>query len=308
VLPLLVDELQRVADALGREMRVLFVDDGSRDRTWEVLVSVCERDERFACLKFSRNFGHQTAVTAGLKHCPGDVVIVMDADLQDPPGLIRVLVDKWKEGYEVVYAVRANRKEGWLLRLCYTGYYRFLKRLAEVDMPLDTGDFSLMDRRVVDLLNAMPEHNRFVRGLRGWVGFRQTGVVYDRPARVAGGTKYSLLKLVRLGMDGVLSFSSVPLRLAVWLGLGTAALGFLYLFYALWGKVVAGRNPAGWTSLAVIMLVLGGVQLTVMGIMGGYLSRIFDEAKNRPLFIVDQFHGWIEPRAEMLRERLVPED
>jgi dolichol-phosphate mannosyltransferase len=294
VLPSLLDELRRVAAVVEEDVRVLFVDDGSKDRTWQLLVSACEEDRRFACMRFSRNFGHQTAVTAGLKHCPGDAVVVMDADLQDPPDLIPALIGKWKEGNEVVYAVRENRKENWLLCLCFSGYYRLLKKLAEVEMPLDAGDFSLMDRRVVDQINAMPEHNRFVRGLRGWIGFRQTGLAYDRPARAAGKTKYSLLKRLRGGMDGVLSFSSVPMRLSIWLGLGTAALGFLYLLYALWGKLVLGHNPPGWTSLVVILLVLGGVQLFVLGIVGEYLGRIFDEVKHRPLFIVDKFHGWIE--------------
>lgn len=292
VLPALFEELTRFAQALPGKVWFLLVNDGSRDRSAALLDAQCDRDPRFAALHFSRNFGHQTAVSAGLAHVRGDVVAVLDADLQDPPAVVLQMIAKWREGYDVVYGVRQNRKEGPLLRACYAAFYRVMRRVANVEIPLDAGDFSLMDRRVVDLVNAMPEHNRFVRGLRGWVGFRQTGLPYDRAARAAGEAKYGFRKLFRLALDGLVSFSSLPLRLAAWLGLFASVLGFVLMLWALVAAFVSETTPPGWASTAVIVLFFGGVQLLMLGVLGEYLGRIFDEVKGRPHFVVAHRRGW----------------
>jgi dolichol-phosphate mannosyltransferase len=246
-----------------------------------------------ACLRLSRNFGHQTAVSAGLARVRGDVVAVIDADLQDPPELILDMIAKWREGYDVVYGIRTNRKEGPFLRAAYALFYRILKKIANVDIPLDAGDFSLMDREVVDQINAMPEHNRFIRGLRGWVGFRQIGLPYSRQARQAGAPKYNLYRLLNLAMNGIISFSSVPLKIASWCGAVSSFLGFVLMLWVVVNGLVYGRTPPGWASLAVIVLMFGGIQLIVLGIIGEYVSRIFDEVKRRPHFIVRDAAGWV---------------
>lgn len=294
VLPELVDELKKLAEAVKLPIFFLFVDDGSSDRTPELLKELSAEDERFAALRFARNFGHQTAVSAGLAHARGDVVAVIDADLQDPPALIADMLEKWREGFDVVYGVRRNRKEGPLLRFCYSAFYKLLKGIANVELPLDAGDFCVMDRAVVDRINRMPEHNRFVRGLRGWAGGRQTGLPYDRSARAAGEPKYGLIKLFNLAVDGLVSFSWAPLRLAVWLGLAASLVSFLLLVWAVVATVATGDTPSGWASLAVMVLFLGGVQLIVLGIFGEYLGRIFEEVKNRPHFLVDGQSGWVK--------------
>ncbi len=293
VLPELIDELKKLANVVANPVFFLFVDDGSSDRTPELLEELTAGDDRFAALRFPRNFGHQTAVSAGLAHARGDVVAVIDADLQDPPLLIADMVAKWREGFDVVYGVRRNRKEGPVLRFCYSAFYKLLKGIANVELPLDAGDFCVMDRAVVDRINRMPEHNRFVRGLRGWAGGRQTGLPYDRSARAAGEPKYSLIKLFNLAVDGLVSFSWAPLRLAVWLGLAASLVSFLLLVWAVVATVVTGDTPSGWASLAVMVLFLGGVQLIVLGIFGEYLGRIFEEVKNRPHFLIDGRSGWV---------------
>ncbi len=278
---------------LGIPTRFLFVDDGSQDGTRSILQEACISDQRMAYLSFSRNFGHQVAVSAGLNHARGDLVAVLDADLQDPPELLKQFVEKWREGFDVVYGIRTNRKESLLLRLCYSGFYRLLDRVANIQIPRDAGDFALMDRKVVDALNALPEHNQFVRGLRGWVGFKQIGVKYARPARYAGTSSYTLKRMIRLALDGLLSFSSAPLRLSAWLGAGAAFLGFCYLIYAL-GVFMSGKDlPEGWTSTVVLILFLGGVQLMVLGLLGEYLSRIFEEVKGRPHYVLNEQAGWL---------------
>jgi len=279
---------------LGISIRFLFIDDGSEDKTLPILQDACKSDHRMAYLSFSRNFGHQVAVSAGLRHAKGDLVAVLDADLQDPPELLKRFIDKWREGYDVVYGIRSNRKESWFLRLCYRTFYRLLERTANIQIPRDAGDFALMDRKVVNVLNVLPEHNRFVRGLRGWVGFKQTGIKYARPARYAGKPSYNMKRLTRLALDGLLSFSSAPLRLSAWLGLGAAVLGFFYLAYALIVFIVGKDLPEGWTSTVVLILFLGGVQLIVLGILGEYLGRIFEEVKGRPHYVLNEHAGWIK--------------
>jgi dolichol-phosphate mannosyltransferase len=294
VVPALLAELDRFAASWPGELRILFVDDGSRDRTFDLLCAACAADERKACLRFSRNFGHQTAVSAGLKNIQGDVVAVLDADLQDPIDLIPSMVEKWRQGYDVVYGVRQKRKENWLLRVAYRSFYRILTSMADITLPLDAGDFSLMDRRVVDEINRMPEHNRYVRGLRGWVGFRQTGIPYDRPARAGGEPKYNLRRLLRLAVDGLISFSSAPLRMAIWFGTLSASSGVLFLLYAIYSKFFRDQTPTGWTSLVILFLFFGGIQLLLLGVVGEYVARIFDEVKNRPHYIERARRGWLD--------------
>ncbi len=294
VVPALVERLEKIQSEWTHPVWILFVDDGSRDRTPELLTEASRRNARMAYLRLSRNFGHQTAVTAGLMHARGDAVVVLDADLQDPPEIVPQMLARWREGYDVVYGVRENRKESALLRGAYALFYRILKRIANVDIPLDAGDFSLMDRRVVDRINELPEHNRFIRGLRGWVGFRQIGLPYSRDARQAGEPKYNLRRLLNLAMNGLISFSSIPLQMASWMGALSSLLGFGLMIWAAISGLIHGKTPPGWASLAVIILVFGGIQLIVLGIIGEYLSRIFDEVKCRPHFIVDRALGWAE--------------
>jgi dolichol-phosphate mannosyltransferase len=286
---------QRATAALqasGETYEIIFVDDGSRDGTFEALRDVAQRDARVKVLSFSRNFGHQTAVTAGMNHARGDAVAVIDGDLQDPPELVPQLMARWREGYQVVYAVRRTRKENIFKRAAYRLFYRLLRSMSYVDMPLDAGDFAIMDRRVVDELNRMPERNRFVRGIRAWVGFKQTGLEYDREPRFAGESKYPLSKLFRLAYDGVISYSFVPLRMVTQLGFLISLFAFLLILYFLALRVLFGRELLmGWTSTIVVILFLGGVQLISLGILGEYVGRIFDEVKRRPLYIVRESIG-----------------
>ncbi len=298
MMPRLIEELKIFAGRLSSPCRFLFVDDGSRDRTANIMFEACQQDERFGFLSFSRNFGHQTAVSAGLQFVEGDVVAVIDADLQDPPEVILEMLELWKQGYDVIYGVRRDRKEHALLRAAYMAFYRLLKRISNTEIPLDAGDFSLMDRKVVDHINRMPEHNRFVRGLRSWVGFRQIDHPYQRARRQAGATKYNLFRLTQLAFDGLISFSSIPLRLAAWVGAFTALLGFALLVWAFVAAIVLKNPPPGWASLAVILLFFGGVQLLILGIIGEYIGRIFEEVKNRPLYIIADKAGWVARREE----------
>jgi polyisoprenyl-phosphate glycosyltransferase len=266
----------------------VLVNDGSRDRTPEMLDELTADDPRFRAVHLSRNFGHQAAVAAGLRYSRGRAVVVMDADLQDPPELVPQLIARWSEGYEVVYAKRAGReREGVAKRLLAWGYYRILRRLVGLDLPADTGDFCLMDRKVVDLLNAMPERNRYIRGLRAWVGFRQTAVEFVRPPRHAGEVKYTFRRSLGLALNGIISLSKAPLRLATYFGfvvsLASFGLALVYFIQRLQGREAFVK---GWASTVIIMLFLGGVQLLTIGIIGEYLSRIYDEVKQRPLYVV----------------------
>jgi dolichol-phosphate mannosyltransferase len=302
VLPRLFDRLGAVAATWNSDCEIICVDDGSHDRTWEILKAQHAKDPRWRSLSFARNFGHQTAVSAGLHFATGDAVVVIDADLQDPPEEISRLLEKWREGFDVVYAVRQKRKEGWLKKLCYWGFYRLMARLVPFEIPLDSGDFCLMSRRVVATINAMPERNRFVRGLRAWSGFRQIGIPYERAARAAGEPKYNLRKLLKLAADGLFSFSALPLRLAMHLGLWVSALAFLGAVFTLAQKLFAaqfakiGLAPsAGFPTIVISVLFLGGVQLICLGILGEYIGRIYEEVKGRPLWILRDSAGIVTP-------------
>ena len=289
----LLARLRSALPGCGMEYEVIFVDDGSRDRTLDRLRAASQADPRIRYISLSRNFGHQTAVSAGLAHVRGRVVAIIDADLQDPPEELPRFLQRWRDGCDVVYAVRTRRKEGPVKRFAYWSFYRLLSRVASLDIPLDSGDFCVMDRRVVDVLNAMPERNRFIRGLRVWAGFKHDAVEYERASRAAGESKYSLAKLVRLALDGLVSFSSMPLRLASWVGLAMCvgsfvALVLLIIWWAsdfpIMGKVP--RDVGGWTSLGTLILFISGLQFLGLGIMGEYLARMFDEVKGRPVYVV----------------------
>ena len=280
---------QRLSATLSKQRfryELLFVNDGSRDSTRKILERLAAEDVHVIFLDLARNFGHQVAISAGLEHSTGRAVIVMDGDLQDPPEVLPEFIAKWREGYEVVYAVRSQRKEWWLKRMAYSTFYRMLQRIAHIDIPLDAGDFCIMDRCVVDHLVSMPERNQFLRGIRSWLGFRQTGLTYERHARYAGKPKYTFRKLVYLALDGMLSFSYMPLRVIAVMGIGVSLFSIgLAVFYVL-KKILFTLNPPGFATLAVAIFFLAGIQLVTIGVMGEYVARISDEVKQRPLYIM----------------------
>ena len=291
-LPALFERLSAVLEGLGEPFEVIFVNDGSSDGSERMLRALHARDPRFKSIHFSRNFGHQTAITCGLDHARGRAVAAMDGDLQDPPEVLPDMLARWREGYEVVYAIRQKRKEGFVKRSAYKAFYWLLRRVSYLDIPLDSGDFSLIDRRVIDILKSMPERNRFVRGLRTWAGFRQVGYEYAREARFAGQSKYNLAKLIKLAFDGLVSYSYVPLRLVSNVGLLVSATALGYMGYLLLARVFGGTPIAGWTSTVVIVLFLGGVQLLSLGVIGEYVGRIFEEVKQRPHYVVRERVGF----------------
>jgi glycosyltransferase involved in cell wall biosynthesis len=292
VIPELYQRLTDVLKSQGERYEIVFVNDGSVDQSYRLLCDVAGRDKRVKIVNFARNFGHQIAITAGLDHSRGQAVVVMDADLQDPPEVLPDLIAKWREGYDVVYAVRTERQgEGKMKRGTASLFYRLLRSLTKMDIPADAGDFRLMSRRAVDALGGLREHHRFIRGLSTWIGFRQTVVAFVREARYAGETKYPLRKMVKLAFDGITSFSFAPLQLATYMGFGAAAVSFCYILYAIALKTLTDRSVAGWTSLIVSVLFIGGVQLITLGIIGEYIGRIYDEVKQRPLYLVADVVG-----------------
>jgi dolichol-phosphate mannosyltransferase len=299
VLPQLFQRLTAVAGNWEMDYEVICVDDGSRDRTWELLKLQSTRDSRWRSLSFARNFGHQVAVSAGLYHATGDAVVIIDADLQDPPEQISRLLEKWREGFQVVYAVRTKRDDAKLKQFLAWGFYRLLSKAVPFNVPADSGDFCLLDRRVVEVMNALPERNRYLRGLRAWSGFRQIGIEFERHARAAGAPQYTFKKSFRLAMDGVFSFSTVPLRLATYMGLIVSFVAFLGALFTLCQKVFAEQfakfgmtpGPHGIPTLVISTLFLGGVQLICLGILGEYLGRIYDEVKGRPHWIIQDSAG-----------------
>ena len=291
-IPELVRRLAQLIEQFDGEVEVILVDDGSSDSSYELMVAAREADPRFKLLRLSRNFGHQVAVTAGLDVASGDAVIVMDSDLQDPPEVALELAARWRDGYDVVYAVRTERHgESRFKEATAAGFYRLFKRMSDVDVPLDVGDFRLVDRRALDAFRSMRESNRYVRGMFSWIGFRQVGVPFTREERFAGETKYPLRKMIKFATDGIVSFSAYPLRLALKLGFLVSAFSFVLGIVFLVSQLAGLYSVPGLASIAVFVAFLGGIQLLLIGIMGEYVARIHDEVKGRPLYLVSETQG-----------------
>jgi dolichol-phosphate mannosyltransferase len=298
--------LVMVLEQLSLSFEILYVDDGSTDATPEILRELQALDERIRVIRFSRNFGHQMAITAGLEHAAGDAVAIIDADLQDPPEVLADFVAKWTEGFQVVYGVRTERDGETAFKLWTAKiFYRTMGNLSDTEIPLDTGDFRLIDRRVVDALLAMPERDRFVRGMVSWLGFSQAAVPYHRAVRAAGVTKFSFFKMVKFATDGIVSFSILPLRLATWVGFAASGIALLGVLITVVERLIGVEGLVrGWASVLVAILFIGGVQLICMGIIGEYVGRIYGESKRRPLYVVCErlgFESAPQARAELVR-------
>lgn len=287
-MPELVRRLTLAAAEVTENYELIFVDDGSSDGTLEMLCNYSDQEERIKYLSFSRNFGHQVAVMAGLDHCRGEAVVIIDGDLQDPPELIPELYAKYKEGYKVVYGRRSERKgETPFKKGTARMFYRLLNRITDIEIPLDTGDFRLIDKAVVEGLKRMPEPNKFLRGQIAWIGYKQTSVYYSRDSRKAGKTNYTLRKMLRLALDGITGFSNAPLRFVANAGMAVSAIAFLTIIYSLYAHLILQQTISGWTSLMIGIMFIGGIQLIAIGIIGTYISRINAAVRNRPLYIID---------------------
>lgn len=298
------DRLTTVLAALNVDYDLIFVNDGSRDRTQDILAGLQVLDPHVRVLLLSRNFGHQIAVTAGLEEAAGDAVVIIDADLQDPPELIPRMVQLWREGNEVVYGIRIERQGESRFKLWTSKvFYRLINRLSETKMPLDAGDFRLLDRKVVEVIKAMPERARFLRGMVSWAGFRQVSLPYDRAARHAGESKYPLAKMVNFAMDGIISFSLVPLKLAIWTGFLSIWIAVAGIIVAIIDRLLEKDLTRGWASLFVAVLFMAGVQLVSLGILGEYLGRIYTEVKRRPLYVVQERLGFPAANAKESAKR-----
>lgn len=288
-----------VSEEMNLDYEIIFVNDGSKDDSVQNIKQLIEQDQNIRLLNFSRNFGHQVAVTAGLEHTEGEVVVIIDADLQDPPELIRDMYEKYKEGYDVVYAKRKSRAgESFFKKKTAKLFYRVLDFMSDVDIPLDTGDYRLMSRRVVEQLNNMPEKNRFIRGLVTWVGYQQTYVEYNRDERHAGETGYSLSKMIKFSLDGITSFSTFPLKIATIFGVGISGISFIYILRIIYLKLFTEKTIQGWSSIMVSNLFLGGIILLTLGILGEYIGRIYTELKSRPQYIIKDKYGFSEEQQD----------
>jgi dolichol-phosphate mannosyltransferase len=296
----LIAVLEQLEDT---RFEIIYSDDGSHDQTPDILRQLQANDSRVRVITLSRNFGHQIAVTAGLEHARGDAVVIIDADLQDPPEVIPEMIERWRDGYEVVYGLRAGRAGETTFKLWTAkAFYRLINRLSEIEIPVDVGDFRLLDRKVVDALLAMPERDRFLRGMVSWIGFKQVAVIYDRAPRHAGQTKYPLVKMLRFALDSVISFSFVPLRLSIWVGFGAIAASFAGIVYALVIRLYTTDWVRGWASIFTAVLFLGGIQLITLGILGEYVGRIYGEVKSRPLYFVRERLGFSSVAGESERK------
>ncbi len=290
-LDVLYSRVSEVMDRSGEPWELVLIDDGSSDGSTEIMKSISEKDPRVRCVFFARNFGHQIAVTAGMDNTLGDAVVVIDADLQDPPEVILQLIEKWKEGYEVVYAVRKERDgESWFKKWTASAFYRLIDKIADVRIPLDTGDFRLYDRKVVNVMKQMPERSRFLRGMSSWVGFNQIGVEYHREERYAGTTHYPLKKMLKLALTAITGFSTVPLQLAYWLGFSITGLSVIAFIIDL---ISGGKD-----GTAIAVFFMGGVILIILGIIGEYLGRIYDEVRNRPLYVTREITKSVYDKTE----------
>lgn len=296
VVPMYYEEMvakecyKQLTDTLeGKEFdyELIFVNDGSKDKTEDILLGLAKYDKRVRVINFSRNFGHQTAVTAGIFNAKGDAVVIIDADLQDPPRLILDMIDLWKKGYDVVYGKRKKRNGETFFKLLTAKYfYKFLNFMSDIDIPKDTGDFRLIDKKVVQVFKNMPEKNRFVRGMMSWIGFNQTFIEYERDERFAGETKYPLKKMIKFATDGIVSFSTKPLKIVSFLGLLSIVLSIVIFLYSIISKIFIDQTIIGWASIVDIIAFFGGLQLISLGIVGEYVARIYEESKNRPLYII----------------------
>jgi len=286
-IPELLQRLKAVFSENFKTTEIIFVDDGSTDGTANLLHSYAESQKWLRVIELSRNFGNQAAVSAGLDHCHGDCAVIIDGDLQDPPELIPKMISKWQEGFDVVYAQRMKREgESFFKRISAALFYRILQKMAHVDIPRDTGDFRLIDRRVINALQQMPERNRFLRGMVSWAGFRQTGVSYSRDKRFAGETKYPFFKMLKFALTGITSFSFLPLQLASYFGFLVSIFSFIAAIYVLYLKYFTDRTIQGWTSMMIALLFLGGIQLITLGIIGEYIGRMSEEVKQRPAYLI----------------------
>jgi polyisoprenyl-phosphate glycosyltransferase len=290
-IPVLYARLTAVLEGVEPDYEIVFVDDGSRDSSLDILHELAEKDPHVTVVELARNFGHQVAVSAGLDYSLGKGVIIMDADLQDPPEVLPQFIAKWREGHDVVYAIRERRKESWLMRAAYSIFYRTLQKVANIDIPLDAGDFCIMDRKVVDLLTGMPERNRFVRGIRSWVGLDQVGLRYERQARYSGKPKFTFSRLLYLALDGLVSFSYIPLRAITILGFAVSLVSMMLAIFYTVQKLFRELNPPGFATTIVAILLLAGIQLITMGVIGEYVGRIFEEVKRRPLYVIRRVWG-----------------
>jgi glycosyltransferase involved in cell wall biosynthesis len=288
-LNLLYERISKVAASITNDYELIFINDGSRDNSLQMIVSMAVSDQHVRYINFSRNFGHQIAVTAGIDHCSGEAVAIIDADLQDPPELIVELYNKMKEGYQVVYARRRSRSgESFMKKFTAKMFYRILAKITSIKIPVDTGDFRIMHRKIIDVLKQMPEQQKYLRGQIAWAGFKQTYILYDRDERHAGSTGYTYKKMIRFALDGITGFSNLPLKFATIAGFIVSGVTFLVSLYALYARFIAKDYVPGWTSLILAVLFIGGVQLISIGIIGEYMSRMSANVRNRPLYIVDE--------------------
>lgn len=289
VIVMTYEQLTLTMKKLNEPYQLIFVNDGSRDETAIIVKQLALKDSAIKLVNFSRNFGHQIAITAGIEHAEGDAIIIIDADLQDPPHVMLQMIEKWKEGYEVVYGKRLSREgETWFKKFTAKWFYRILRKLTNVDIPTDTGDFRLIDRKVADVLTQLNEKHRFVRGLVSWVGFKQTSVEFVREERAAGVTKYPLKRMLKFALDGITSFSYKPLRIATYIGFAVSLFSFIYLIYIVFEHLFTDNTVPGWTSLIGISLLFNGIILLLLGVIGEYIGRIYEESKNRPLYIIQE--------------------
>lgn len=289
----LYNKTKKALDTLGSDYEFIFINDGSTDATAHLLTELNKKDKKVKFLNLSRNFGHQAAVAAGLKFAKGESVAILDGDLQDPPDILPTFFSKLDAGYDAVYAIRKNRKESFLKRAAYSLFYRFLRRVANIDIPLDSGDFCVMNQKVVRALNSLPERNRFIRGLRSWVGFKQIGLEYERDARAAGKSKYSFTKLIKLAFDGIFSFSYVPLQIMFYFGLISLFLSVLGTLFAIYNKFFTNNyvKVPGFATTIILVMFVGGLNMFALGLIGEYMRRIYDETKARPPYVIDDMIG-----------------
>jgi dolichol-phosphate mannosyltransferase len=296
------NRLKKVMDSLNEPYEIVFVNDGSRDKTAQMVYEICNKDNTIKFIDFARNFGHQTAITAGMDFSEGESVVVIDADLQDPPELIPKMIEKWRAGYDVVYGQRASRKgETLFKKFTAKVFYRFLRSMTDVDIPVDTGDFRLIDRKVCDALKLVNERNRYIRGIISWLGFKQVGIEFHREKRFAGETKYPLKKMLKFALDAITSFSYKPLKLASYAGMFLSFASFIYLLIVLYTKLFVPQvTQSGWASTIAVNLFFNGITLMILGIIGEYIGRIYDEAKGRPLYIVKQTKNFSEDKSNKI--------